>query len=124
MDVYAADFTGLVQSFKLRRINPNVVLPLPDWEDKWHMSLNAKKCQFIRITPKNRPPLPTTFKLHGHTLDTVDASNYLGVTISNNLTWDRHIDNTIGKGNKTLGFIRRNLKDCTKPVKSAALHPW
>ena len=24
------------------------------------------------------------------------------------------------KGNKTLGFIRRNLKDCTKPVKSAA----
>jgi hypothetical protein len=26
----------------------------------------------------------------------------------------------VGKGNKTLGFIRRNLKDCTKPVKSAA----
>jgi hypothetical protein len=29
MDVYAADFTGLVQSFKLRRINSNVLLPLP-----------------------------------------------------------------------------------------------
>ena len=29
MDVYAADFTGLVQSFMLRRINPNVLLPLP-----------------------------------------------------------------------------------------------
>jgi hypothetical protein len=28
MDVYAAYFTGLVQSFKLRRINPNVLLPL------------------------------------------------------------------------------------------------
>jgi hypothetical protein len=25
MDVYAADFTGLVQSFKLRRMNPNVL---------------------------------------------------------------------------------------------------
>jgi hypothetical protein len=84
------------------------------------MSFNAKKCQVIRITHKNRPPLPTTYKLHGHTLDTVDARKYLGVTISNNLTWDRHIDNTIGKGNKTLGFIRHNLKDCTKPVKSAA----
>ena len=59
-------------------------------------------------------------KLHGHTLDTVDASKYLGVTISNNLTWDRHIDNTIGKGNKTLGFIRRNLKDGIKPLKSTA----
>ena len=84
------------------------------------MRFNAKKCQVIRITPKNRPPLPTTYKLHGHTLDTRDASKYLGVTISNNLTWDRHIDNTIGKGNNTLGFIRRNLKDCSKPVKSAA----
>ena len=83
------------------------------------MSFNAKKCQVIRITPKNRPPLPTTYKLHGHTLDTVEASKYLGVTISNNLTWDRHMDTTIGKCNKTLEFIRRNLKDCIKPVKSA-----
>jgi len=44
----------------------------------------------------------------------------VGVTININLSWDRHIDNIVGKGNKTLGFIRRNLKDCTKPVKSAA----
>jgi hypothetical protein len=29
MDVYAANFTGLVQSSRLRRINPNVLLPLP-----------------------------------------------------------------------------------------------
>ena len=71
---------------------------------------NEFQCQVIRITPKNRPPLPTTYKLHGHTLDTVEASKYLGVTISNNLTWDRHIDTTIGKCNKTLGFIRRNLR--------------
>ena len=62
----------------------------------------------------------TSYKLHGHALDNVEASKYLGVTINNNLSWDRHIDNIIGKGNKTLGFIRRNLKDCTKPVKSAA----
>jgi hypothetical protein len=50
----------------------------------------------------------------------MEASKYLGVTINNNLSCDRHIDNIVGKGNKTLGFIRRNLKDCTKPVKSAA----
>jgi hypothetical protein len=29
MDVFAADFTGLVPSFRLRRTNPNVLLPLP-----------------------------------------------------------------------------------------------
>ena len=62
----------------------------------------------------------TSYKLHGHTLENVEASKYLGVTINNNLSWDRHIDNIVGKGNKTLGFNHRNLKDCIKPVKSAA----
>ena len=55
----------------------------------------------------------TSYKLHGHTLDNVEASKYLGIT-NNNLSCDRHIDNR----NKTLGFIRRNLKDGTKPVLS------
>ena len=50
----------------------------------------------------------------------MEASKYLDVTININLSWDGHIDNIVGKGNKTVGFIRRNLKDCTKPVKSAA----
>lgn len=94
---------------------------LEDWENKWQMNFNAKKCIVIRITPlKKDLTVPSTYKLHGHTLDIVDSSKYLGVTMNNNLTWDRHIDNIIGKGNKTLGFIRRNLKDCTKPVKAAA----
>jgi hypothetical protein len=62
----------------------NDLTSLQDWEDKWQMSFNAKKCQVIRITPKNRPPLPTTYKLHGHTLDTVDASKYLGESFCNN----------------------------------------
>jgi hypothetical protein len=84
------------------------------------MSFNAKKCIVIRITPKNKQVRQTSYKLHGHTLDNVESSKYLGVTIDNNLSWDRHTDNIACKGNKMLGFIRRNLKDCTKPVKSEA----
>jgi hypothetical protein len=29
----------------------NDLTSLQDWEDKWQMSFNAKKCQVIRITP-------------------------------------------------------------------------
>ena len=64
--------------------------------------------------------IQTSYRLHGHTLDTEEASKYLGVTISNNLTWDKQIDSTVGKGNRTLGFLRRNLKGCTKPLKASA----
>ena len=31
-----------------------------------------------------------------------------------------YIDNIVDKGNKTLEFIHRNLKDCIQPVRSAA----
>jgi hypothetical protein len=34
----------------------------------------------------------------------------MGVTISDDLKWESHINNICGKANKTLGFLRRNLK--------------
>ena len=77
--------------------------------------LCKKKCIVIRIALKNKQVRQTSYKLHRHTLDNVAVSKYLGVTI-NNLSCDRHIDNIVDKGNKTLGLICRNLKDCTKPV--------
>ena len=80
------------------------------------LSCSHKKFQKLWV----RQTSYITYKLHVHTLDNVEASKFLGVTINNNLSWDRHIDNIVGKGNKTLGFFRRNLKDCTKPIKSAA----
>ena len=54
--------------------------------------------------------------LHGHTLEVVDSSKYLGVTIKDDLSWKTHVQNTAGKASRTLGFLRRNMKDCTIPV--------
>ena len=42
------------------------------------------------------------------------------ITISEDLNWRKHVDDTVNKANKTLGFVRRNLSDCSAPVKSAA----
>jgi hypothetical protein len=36
------------------------------------------------------------------------------------LSMDKHVDNVAAKGNRTLGFIRRNLKDCTRTVKETS----
>lgn len=63
-----------------------------------------------------------TSLLHGHVLDIVDCSKYLGVNISEDLTWKKHVDNTAAadKASRTLGFLRRNLRDCRKEARSAA----
>lgn len=93
---------------------------LEKWEKTWLMSFNPTKCSVIRITPKNQKAEETSYMLHGHTLATEDASKYLGVTLTSNLSWNEHVENITAKGNRTLGFVRRNLKDCTPPVKAAS----
>ena len=81
------------------------------------MSFNLSKCIVLRIAPRNKTILQSDYKLHGHKLETEEASSYLGVLITDILTWDKHIKNITNKGNITLGFIRRNLRVCTVPVK-------
>ena len=41
-----------------------------------------------------------------------------GVTFSDDLQWEKHTQATAAKASRTLGFLRRNLKDCNKQVRS------
>ena len=93
---------------------------LEQWEKEWLMSFNATKSSVIRISPKSKVAKETNYKLHGQTLAVEEASKYLGVTLTNNLSWNKHVENVAAKGNRTLGFIKRNLRECTKQVKAAS----
>ena len=93
---------------------------LEKWEETWQMKFHPDKCMVIRISTNRKQILKTNYRIHGHTLEVVDSSKYLGVTIGENLAWKKHIDNTVNKANRNLGFIRRNLGDCTAAVKAAA----
>ena len=64
--------------------------------------------------------IDTTYHIHGHTLEVVYAIKYLGVTITESLTSDKHIGTITSKASRTLGLIRRNLGECTSPVKEAS----
>ena len=55
-------------------------------------------------TYNSKKILQSVYKLHGHILKTEEASRYLGVTINDNLTWNKPILNITNKGNTTLGF--------------------
>ena len=89
------------------------------WETTWDMAFNPSKCQVLQIT-KRKTPIPTQYSLHNTTLNTVNSAKYLGVTLSNDLTWHTHIDNITKKANQTLGFLRRNIKVHSEKLKSVA----
>ena len=48
------------------------------------------------------------------------TSKYLGVTITENLSWEKHIGNITIKASQTLGFLHRNLSECSPPVKESS----
>ncbi len=58
--------------------------------------------------------------LHNQKLEVTKDSKYLGVSISNDLTWNTHIDNLTAKANRSIGFLRRNIHSCPREVKSTA----
>ena len=84
---------------------------LEAWERKWCMSFNLDKCNIMTVTRK-RNKIIHKYKLHEHELERVNSTTYLGVELSGNLTWNRHIAKTCNKATKTLSFLRRNLRVC------------
>ena len=77
------------------------------------------KCNIMRVS-RMRLPFLYSYKLSGQVLDEVKDSKYLGVTISDNLDWSKHITTTTTKANARLSFIKRNLKDCPQKLKEIA----
>ena len=84
------------------------------------MSFNPSKCSVIRVTAgKRKKVYQSSYRLHGQELEVVDSSKYLGVKVTNDLTWSSYLADVAGKANRSLGFLCRNFKQCTKDVKAA-----
>ena len=49
----------------------------------------------------------------------VNTAKYLGVDLSNNLSWNSHKDRTANKANSMLGFLCRNLRINNSDTKAA-----
>ena len=91
------------------------------WEVLWKMKFHATKCNVLTVTGK-RKPIQTEYKLHGHSLSRVTSAKYLGVTITEDLRWDSHINDICAKANRTLGFLRRNINIGSVAIKQQAYY--
>ena len=86
--------------------------------------LHQEKCSVLGLT-KKRTKIQTDYKLNGHTLVEVESAKYLGLMISNDMTWNAHIEKAVAKGNNRLGFLKRKLKVKSLEVKEKAYkHPY
>ena len=64
----------------------------------WLMAFKPDKCEVIRIANKKTPTL-FNYTLHGASLKKTDSAKYLGVSITRDLSWAKHINQITTKTN-------------------------
>ena len=89
---------------------------LTQWATKWKMSFNPDKSEHMKITHKHNPVL-FNYTLKNQTIKEVTSAKYLGITITNKLTWSTHINSITNKALLTKAFLQRNLRSCTSHTK-------
>ena len=78
------------------------------------MQFNPWKCTILSIS-HGTPKYQKFYTLCGRILQHTSEAKYLGVTLSNDLQWSKHIQDITSKCSSTLGLLRRNLSGC--PIK-------
>ena len=89
---------------------------LEGWESARQMLFDPSKCEVIRIT-KKRNRIPGSYCIHGQQNALTKSGKYLGVTITDTLSWNAHVDQAAKKANNSLAIRRRNLTSCPSQTK-------
>ena len=76
------------------------------WVDKNKLTLNDSKCKYRIISRLRRNAAPAYAPtLYGNPMERVSVYEYLGVIITDNLSWSAHIDEISNKAKKIIGLI-------------------
>ena len=77
---------------------------------------NAQKCYVLSTKPRSH----FNYRLRGTILKHVEQNSYIGIEISAELKWSTHITGLGKKAGSTLGFLRRNLRNCPQECRRLA----
>ena len=83
---------------------------LQAWSERNVLLFNQSKCKYMTISRKFSPPLPNMcLNISGRPLLKVDHYKYLGVWISHDLSWSKHIEEMCRNACKQVGIIYRQF---------------
>ena len=90
---------------------------LSEWSTINELDFQPHKCENLRISRK-RISFDRTYRICNIELKCISSQRDLGVLISSDLSWNKHIDTITAKANRMLGSLKRN---CTKDLPPRAV---
>ena len=87
-----------------------------NWLTNWKLEANEDKCKVMFITTRTLPRPPAPVILGGCTLQVVTSYKHLGVTLTNRLSWSKHIETTSTKSRRSAGLLCALRKKVPKDI--------
>jgi hypothetical protein len=78
------------------------------WCSIWKLHLNISKCKVLTFTNKKKNVTSSCYYMNSTMLERVQVMRDLGVLLSSDLSYNRHLDTIKPKALRLLGLIRRN----------------
>ena len=82
---------------------------LQKWSLDWGTEFNTSKCQVLNVSKKKFKP-SAEYELDGHQLECVSCVKDLGVTVSCDLSWSKHIKAIVSRATKYILSYPQDLK--------------
>lgn len=108
-----------IESVNDQKVLNKYLTAVSNWCADWNMSLNTTKCRQMTITHK-KFPFQYAYQINNVELEVVNEFKYLGVTMTSNLTWNKHIQNITSSALRRLWLLRHRLQHCTSRTKTVA----
>ena len=85
-----------------------------NWISENHLTINVEKTKCMTIS-RLRSTIPLQVEINGHQIEEVITFKYLGVWISSDLSWTKHIEITCSKARRVLGYMYRTFAPYCEP---------
>ena len=92
-----------------------------DFRTNCHSGQPSGRLSFNTHRLGNRTQFSIQYEINSKkTLEALESHPYLGVELTSSLNWNKHAEKVIVKANRSLGFVKRNLRRCPDQVKVEA----
>ncbi len=89
------------------------VLMIEDWVNSNYLTLNLAKCKYMVVSRKRCPSTPVSLTLGSTEMEKVDCFKYLGLLLSSDMSFGKHIESICSKARKITELLYRRFNSAS-----------